>query len=186
MNEPTRRGPGRPRSAAIAEAMQIDPTEFENAPRNEPTPQRPAQRADGWSRRRKSKTSTPLDIPEHLKDPNMVYQWVAEKVLGAENESHVSDMQEFGGWRHVPADRKGWERVGKNAGRQRGVIETDGLVLYERPKELDIEARQEELSEARGIRATQMERIGLTPKSNLPRQVTKLKRTVEAYQEPTE
>lgn len=181
-NSPRRRG--RPRSAAVEAAMSIDVSKYEDAPA---LPQaavkaNPTGPKIPW-RARKKVSSDPLDIPKHLIPAGMIYEWKTKFVYGQESDHHMAYLQDAGAWSPVPADRPGHERLGtKHSREKRGEIGWFGLVLMERPVKLDNEARAEEYAAARGIREIQMQKLGLTPRGQLPTVVQKARRSME---EPT-
>ena len=173
-----------PRSAAVEAALTIDPSQYEGAPAR---PQAPVAAAptDGpkipWRARKKS-SADPLHIPPELIPAGMVYQWKRKFLKGEEDEHNMVHVQEAGAWSPVPGDRPGHGSIGTKGARARGEIGYGGLVLMERPIELDNEARMEELSDARGIREIQMQKLGLTPRGQLPATAPRVRRSME---EPT-
>lgn len=180
---PRRRGQAQ-RSAAVQSAMTIDPAQYVDAPAKPSAAitAKPGAPKIPWRARKKSSTN-PLDIPDHLIPDGMVYQWKRKSLYGKEDEHNMVHVQEAGAWSPVPADREGHGILGTKAGRSRGEIAQGGLVLMERPKELDDEARLEESQEARGIREIQMQKLGLTPRGQMPSTTPRVRRSME---EPTE
>lgn len=93
------------------------------------------------------------------------YEWKRKTVLGAEDPSYQVNLARTG-WDPVPADRHpdfmptGWKG---------GVIERDGLVLMERPKEISDEARRRDQRNAR-LQVQQKEaQLNSTPEGTLSR-----------------
>jgi hypothetical protein len=117
------------------------------------------------------------DIPD-----GMSYQWIAVTVAGTEQRNSLAQFQQ-NGWESVPMSRYpgryGPEKLAGKANHDPIII--DGLMLCERPIELTIEAREEEIGAARQLIRTRNEQF--TPK--LPeargRRGTELraKRTIE-------
>jgi hypothetical protein len=98
-------------------------------------------------------TSDKFDVPLHFIPDGWTYQWLSQETVGkANNNSHFF----ANGWEPVPAKRhdgvftqKGYE----------GHIVVDGMMLVERPVQLTIEARLEELKRAKLQLKTQNEQF---------------------------
>lgn len=182
-NSPRRRGRP-PRSAAVEAALTIDASQYEDAPalpQADLAAPKPNTPKIPWRARKKS-SQNPLDVPAHLIPAGMKYEWKRKSLYGKEDEHNMVFVQEAGAWSPVPSDRAGHGVLGTKGSRARGEIGHGGLILMERPVELDNEARQEEYAEARGIREIQMQKLGLTPRGALPATAPRVRRSME---EPT-
>jgi hypothetical protein len=95
------------------------------------------------------------DIPD-----GMSYQWIASTVAGAEQRQSIAQFQQ-NGWESVPMSRYpgryGPEKLDGKPNHTPIII--DGLILCERPIELTIEAREEEISAARQLIRTRNEQF---------------------------
>lgn len=98
-------------------------------------------------------TSDKFDVPLHFIPDGWTYQWLSQETVGkTNNNSHFF----ANGWEPVPAKRhdgvftqKGYE----------GHIVVDGMILVERPVQLTIEARLEEIKAAKSLLKTQNEQF---------------------------
>ena len=86
-----------------------------------------------------------LKVPKELIPPGMDYQWVTASILGQPQPQRRSRFERRG-WVPVPAERHPGLFMPKG---HVGEIEVDGLVLYERPLEISIQARARDKSKAR-------------------------------------
>jgi len=181
-NAPRRGRP--PRQPNVA----INPAEFENNATLQATlaPRQVRSEQRGKLRRRKEGLDDPFYVDPKLIPDGMTYEWKRQSVYGQEDEDNMVNVQEYGQWTNVPADRPGHGRLGQKKYRERGEIGKGGLVLMERPKELTDEAREEDGMEASGQVQTQMQKLQLTPRGTMERSVKTINRSFEAYEEPTE
>jgi hypothetical protein len=118
-----------------------------------------------------------VDIPD-----GMSYQWVAITVAGAEQRNSIAQFQQ-NGWESVPMSRYpgryGPEKLNGKPNNEPIII--DGLMLCERPIELTIEAREEEIGAARELIRTRNEQFVPKLPESRSRRGTELraKRTIE-------
>lgn len=100
------------------------------------------------------------DIPD-----GWTYEWKRKSVMGKEDHNYQSALLRMG-WEPVPASRHPDRMpIGHD-----GVIEIDGLILMERPKELTEEARQIELRNARRQVRTKEEQLNSPSPGQFERQ----------------
>jgi hypothetical protein len=138
-------------------------------PRRDPTVQRTANRDPATGRVvviRNGKTYTrrtintedkfhidPADIPE-----GMSYQWISHTIIGQEQRNTMAAFA-TNGWEPVDLSRYPGRYAPPNA---TGAIILEGMMLVERPIELTLEARAEEIREAKNLIRTRNEQF--TPK----------------------
>jgi hypothetical protein len=117
------------------------------------------------------------DIPD-----GMSYQWIAITVAGAEQRASIAQFQQ-NSWEAVPMSRYpgryGPEKLNGQSNNEPIII--DGLMLCERPIELTIEAREEEIGAARELIRTRNEQFVPRLPEARSRRGTELraKRTIE-------
>lgn len=132
-------------------------------------------------RRRKNMAQTDQLYVDQAKVPEgMTYEWKRKTYWGKEDRKNMI-LQDENGFTPVPAKRHP-EIVGQTANPE-GEIEVGGLVLMERPKELQDEARQEEQRGALKDVQTQMQRLKLTGNNEMDRVVQKANRSYERGQD---
>jgi hypothetical protein len=118
------------------------------------------------------------DIPD-----GMSYQWIAVTVDGMEQRNSMAQF-EMNGWRPVPMSRypgRYGPQKAKNGAINHEPIIIEGLMLVERPIELTIEAREEEIGAAKSLVKTRNEQFQPRLPDALARRGTGLraKRTIE-------
>lgn len=119
----------------------------------------------------------PADIPD-----GMSYQWIAITVAGAEQRNSIAQFQQ-NGWEAVPMSRyPGRYGPANHQGKlNNDPIVIDGLMLCERPIELTIEAREEEIGSAKELIRTRNDQFVPRMPEARARRGTELraKRTIE-------
>jgi len=134
------------------------------------------------TRRRKSTVSEdeffiPIDeIPEGLS-----YEWKRWSVNGQENPFYIAQMREQG-WEPVPPSRHpSWVPPGY---KEPHIIK-GGQILMDRPVELTKEAHAEQRQLAKKQVREAEQRLGMTPKGELTRELDEIKpRVVKEYMRP--
>lgn len=86
-----------------------------------------------------------LHVPRELIPEGMDYQWVTITIFGQPQPQNIARFQRKG-WTPVPSERHEGLFMPKG---YKGMIEVDGLGLYERPLEFTQLARQHERKKAR-------------------------------------
>lgn len=94
----------------------------------------------------------PGDIPD-----GMSYQWIAVTVMGFQQTQSLASF-DMNGWRPVPISRYPG-RYAPISKKSSDPIIIEGLMLVERPIELTVEARTEEVMEARNLIRTRNEQF---------------------------
>lgn len=115
-------------------------------------------------RRRGRRGLDPFAIPQELIPEGMTWEWKRETFAGQPDPHHQANLAQDG-WEAVDATR-----VAALAPQgATGPFRRDGLVLMERPTELCIEAREEELHLATGRNRELEAKLGVTNPGELPR-----------------
>lgn len=86
------------------------------------------------------------ELPEGIEPDGWSYEWKAMSIAGKLNDQHINNLKQ-NGWEFVPASRHP-ELVGALAGTTK-IIERDGQVLMERPKQITDMVRQRDRDRAR-------------------------------------
>lgn len=165
METATRRGPGRPPKARMAQRSE----------------QRLPQQVEGWRARRSIEEIE--ETGRYTIDPSMIpdgmnYQWKRLSVLGQEDREHQVQCARDGAWDAVPANRHP-EIMGKylEAENPNQAIVIGGQILMERPMVYSLEAREEEDRKAKGRVSDQFASLGLTEeRGGAPRMKPQVKR----------
>ena len=128
-------------------------------------------------RRSPAKNGNPFDFPDDVKEPGWSYQFIRHSVTGNTDYSELATMKRAG-WREVHPDQlNGYFRdeVGPDASH----ILKEGLILVERPEQMTIDARNEELKVANSHYERQLQKIydenfqlpdGFTPTAQIDRE----------------
>lgn len=135
-------------------------------------------RKEGFRRKPNLSTKNEFDVPESWIPDGFVVQWMRFSVHGQEDQDHLMNMEEVGGWIPATTDMGQLGRLMPKGGTKRAIIKK-GLALYIRPKELQEESRAEDLANARTQLGEKLASIGATPSGSLPRNVNKFDRKYE-------
>jgi hypothetical protein len=109
--------------------------------------------------------SDEFEIPKHKWPKDWSYQWNTISIHGnTEITNNMMHLMQAQGWRPVPAERHAGDILPKGA---RGSIIRGGMILEERPESLTLEARAEDLANARKLVSDRNESLKLT-KMNMP------------------
>ena len=104
--------------------------------------------------------SDAFEIPADMIPKGWSYQWNTVSVHGnsevAREQMHLMEQQ---GWRPVPAERYAGTLVPKGS---KGAVIRGGMILAERPMALTIEARNEDLANAKKLISDRNESMKLT------------------------
>jgi len=110
--------------------------------------------------RTRSGTADPFEIPDDIIPPNWTYQWNCISVTG---NSDVCLDQSIGmyenGWRPVPAERHPGRFVARGT---KGEIIRGGQRLEERPMQLTLDAKAEDVRNARQLLSDRNESLKLS------------------------
>ena len=154
-----------------------------------PEIERPAIRADDpleRARQRASELRAHADMDEEGTDKYYIpldmipegwtYEWKTKTVYGAENVSYQITLRRSG-WEPVPASRH--PELMPDKGHYE-VIEREGMILMERPTEINQDRRAREMRNARNQVKQKEEQLNATPHGQLDRTPAKVNRTVES------
>lgn len=121
--------------------------------------------------RRRGLNTDKFHVPEHLKKPELSYEWHREMVAGQPDVEHQVQLAE-NHWRAVPAsDMPGMMPDGYD-----GAVRRGGQVLMARPAYLTEDANQETLDIALGQVHNNERRLGQAPMDTLPRAAPRVSR----------
>lgn len=121
--------------------------------------------ADGRVITRKRSASTdPYHVPPELIPDGWVYQWNRHSVYNQEDTSEQIAMAE-NGWTPVPAGRHKGQYMPASYPDEKPILR-DGLMLCERPIELEMEARAEEKAKADALVRGSKEQFGMKTTEN--------------------
>lgn len=113
----------------------------------------------------------PFELPTEQIPDGSSYEWKRWSNVGAQDPFYIASMRDQG-WEPVdPKRHPNWVPPGYND----PYILKGGMILMERPIELTNEAKAEAEAAARAQVAFQEQRIGLTPKDTLSRDLVKPK-----------
>lgn len=164
---PTRARPSiaakaKPKKAAVRERLR----EPAHQPKAKAVARSPAHEKPVRTRRRKLlQQDDQYYLPVEEIPDDLVYEWKRFSTMGQEDPFYVASMREQG-WEPVPPSRHpNWLPPGYD---QQHIIK-GGLILMERPIELQREARAEEKALAKRQVREAEERLGMTPKGELTR-----------------
>jgi hypothetical protein len=118
-------------------------------------------------------------LPFGIEPPGWTYEWKRDKVINQEDPAY-----------RVNLARRGWTPVDASRHPElmptgyRGVVERDGLVLYERPKELNDRAKEAEYRKALKQVRDKEASLGLAPENQFERRDLKVRRSLEVIAIP--
>ena len=113
--------------------------------------------ADGKRLKRRRRVDDKLYINPAIIPEGISYEWKRESVYGKADTDHINNLRD-NHWAPVPGDR--------HPGL---VLAKDGLRLYERPKYLTDEAKQEDYEIAMGEMKTKERQLLSTPPGTMTR-----------------
>lgn len=129
-------------------------------------------------RERQRRTASGIDkrfyIDQAVIPDGQVYEWKRITCKGETDTEHQIELAE-NGWAPVPAERHP-DKAGRKA-EPGSMIIRGGLVLMERPTELNVQAQDEDEQIAKDQLHTQFKRLGQTDRGALPREVRKARRS---------
>ena len=110
------------------------------------------------------------------------YEWKTKMVMNQENHSYMTELFRTG-WSYVPCDRhpEMMPESGKHA-----TIERKGMVLMERPKEINDEIRAIELRKARSQVSYKEAQLAGTPEGQMDRTLSKVNKNYQPMPIPNE
>jgi len=114
--------------------------------------------------------------------PGWEYEWKTKKVMNQENHSYMTELFRTG-WAYVPTSRhpEMMPAEGKES-----AIERKGMVLMERPKEINDEVRAIELNKARSQVRHKEAQLSGTPEGQMDRTLSKVSKKYEPMPIPNE
>lgn len=159
--EPAKRGPGRPSKKLVMNEFASGLAKDRTAKYGDPS--------EDWS------YVPPEAIPE-----GCVVQWIVHEILGKPVEAYEIQKFTMNGWQVYPLDLyPQLALAGQDT--NENIVKRNGQVLYIRRKELEDEAREEELRKARTqLRSNIEETSGRPMDTGAPRTKAKIKATYEA------
>ena len=105
-----------------------------------------------------------------LAPPGWEYEWKTKSVMNQENHTYVTSLRRRG-WDYVPADRH--PEMMPEGGKQT-TIERKGMILMQRPKEINDEVRKIDLQTARNQVRNKEEQLAGTPHGHMDRTLSKV------------
>jgi hypothetical protein len=128
-----------------------------SAPRTRQTPARETEVSASPTRTRVRQGTDRYAIPTEIIPDGWVYQWKRHSVLGQEDPGYAAELAQVG-FTPVPAERHPGRFL--PAG-YTGSIIIGGMILMERPVELENEAKAEDRARARAQKVGSYEQFGL-------------------------
>lgn len=135
-------------------------------------------RKEGVRRKKRSEALNEFDVPKEWIPEGYVVQWNRFSVFGQEDTDHMIEMQDVGGWTPATTDMGRLGNLVPKGSTKKTIIKK-GLILCIRPKELEDEARAEDLHDARSQLGEKLASIGMTPQGSMPRKVDTFNRSFD-------
>lgn len=120
-------------------------------------------------------TEDDFRLPPGLAPDGWEYEWKRKTIAGAEDTMHQLHMSQMG-WEPVPAARHP-QLVPEGF---RGAVERKGMILMQRPKEVNDAQRQRDYRRAVGQVQGNEERLSIAPSGQFDRANAKVKTSFEA------
>jgi hypothetical protein len=114
--------------------------------------------------------------------PGWEYEWKSRKVMNQENHSYMTELFRTG-WVNVPTSRH--PEMMPSEGKET-IIERKGMVLMERPKEINDEVRNIELKKARSQVYRKEAQLAGTPEGQMDRTLSKVNKNYQPMPIPNE